>query len=196
LVHLVIRGLKMKEECIVLHESVSRAEMISIAYKRSWCFAKATTDEKDVVREVIYETMKTKSRIHYIIEKVKDLPYLIVRGEEIESAIGGIHTTLPTYSKSDIIDMIQSPKSCEEYIKGILYLGLQGKFKECDAEVVNTFKQILKSEYVQIRSDAIIAASYTGWAEFQDLVEPLAKNDPDVNVRKTATRFLEGSELP
>jgi hypothetical protein len=103
---------------------------------------------------------------------------------------------LPTHSREDILHMIQAPENPEEYCKGILYLGLQGKFKDCDSETLEVFKQVLQDKNPEIRTTAITAMSYTGWSEFRNLVEPLAENDPDLGVRKTATRFLDGMELP
>jgi hypothetical protein len=186
----------MKKQCIVLHESVSRDEISSLAYERSWCFAKAITDSEDIVREVIYETMKTKSRIHYVIEKVRNLPYLIIQGEVIDSAVKGIYAALPVYSRAEIIHMISAPKDEEEYLKGILYLGLQGKFQEPDNETLDVFKDLLKNKFSETRIHVIVAMSYAGWSEFQDLGKSLAENDPDPNVREAATRFLKGDELP
>jgi hypothetical protein len=186
----------MQQQCIVLHESISRREVDHAAYKRRWGFSEAIAGSDDIVRQVIYETKKTKSQIHYILEKVRDLPYLIIEGEAIEAAIQGAQAVLPVYSHDEIIRMVQSPKSDEEYIKGILYLGLEGKFKECDVETLDLFKQALQSKYSETRTNAIIAMSYAGWPEFRDLVHPFSKNDPDDRVRETAARFLEGSELP
>jgi hypothetical protein len=185
----------MQQKCIVVQESVSREEMGYAAYQRRWCPAKVIEDCEGIAREVIYETKLTKTRIHYTLEKVKNLPYLVVNGEDIERTIQLIHASLPIHSREDILRMIQSPKDQEEYLKGILYLGLQGKFKECDSETLEIFKQILQNEDPKIRTTAITAMSYSGWSEFQDLVKPLMKDDPDIDVRETATHFLEGKEL-
>jgi HEAT repeats len=191
----------MQRQCIVLHQSVSRAEIDYTAYKGLWVFARVVKDSKDTVREVIFQEVippkgVTENFMHYMIEKVKDLPYLIVDGEDIQAAVKEIHTSLPIHSREDIIRMIQSPGDQEEYIKGILYLGLQGKFKECDNETLEIFKQVLQHENPEVRRTAVIAMSYAGWSEFQDLVKSLAKEDPDINVRETAARFLKGEELP
>jgi hypothetical protein len=186
----------MQRQSIVLDKSVSHEEMGYAAYNNRWGFAKVNKDSKGIEREVIYETKLTKSRIHYMIEKVRDLPYLIINGEDIERTVKLIHASLPIHSREDIIRMIQSPGDQEEYIKGILYLGLQGKFKECDNETLETFKQVLQHENPDIRTTTIIAMFYSGWSEFQDLVKPIAQEDPDIDVRKIATRFLDGEELP
>jgi hypothetical protein len=185
----------MHSQCIVVNESVSREEIGYIAYERRWSFSEAIADSDGATREVIYKTKITKSCIHYMIEKVQNLPYLVVEGESIEPAIKDISASLPIHSREDILRMIQSPKDQEEYLKGVLYLGLQGKFKECDSETLEIFEQILQNEDPKIRTTAITAMSYAGWSEFQDLVKPLMKDDPDIDVRETATHFLEGKEL-
>jgi hypothetical protein len=191
----------MQRQCIVVNESVSREEIDYAAYEGRWVFARVVKDSKDTVREVIFQEVippkgVTENFMHYMIEKVKDLPYLIVDGEDIQAAVKEIHASLPIHSREDIIRMIQSPGDQEEYIKGILYLGLQGKFKECDNETLKIFKQVLQHENTEVRATAIISMSYAGWTEFRDLVKPMTKEDPDINVREMATRFLDGEELP
>jgi HEAT repeats len=191
----------MQRQCIVVNKSVSREEIDYAAYEGRWVFARVVKDSKDAVREVIFQEVippkgVTENFMHYMIEKVKDLPYLIVNGEDIQAAVKEIHTSLPIHTREDILQMVQSLGDQEEYIKGILYLGLQGKFKECDNETSETFKQVLQHENPDIRATAIIAMSYSGWSEFQDLVKPLMKDDPDIGVRETAARFLNGEELP
>jgi hypothetical protein len=191
----------MQRQCIVVNESVSREEIDYAAYEGRWVFARVVKDSKDTVREVIFQEVippkgVTENFMHYMIEKVKGLPYLIVDGEDIQAAVKEIHASLPIHSREDIIRMIQSPGDQEEYIKGILYLGLQGKFKECDNETLKIFKQVLQHENTEVRATAIISMSYAGWTEFRDLVKPMTKEDPDINVREMATRFLDGEELP
>jgi hypothetical protein len=191
----------MQKQCIVLHESVSRAEIDYAAYKGIWTFARALKDNSGIVREVVFQelirpTGLTENFLHYMIEKVKDLPFLIIEGESIETSVRTAYEKFPIHLREDIISMVKSPKDPEEYIKGILYLGLQGKFKESDNETLDIFKQVLQDKNSDIRTDAIIAMSYACWSEFQDLVKPLAEKDPDPKVRQTAARFLQGLELP
>jgi hypothetical protein len=191
----------MQRQCIVLHESVTRLTVSQASYRRGiWAFMKVVKDD-DIVREVVYQelirpTGLTENFLHYTIEKVKDLPYLIIEGESIETSVKTAYEKFPTHSREDIIRMVKSPKDPEEYIKGILYLGLEGKFKECDNETLDIFKRVLKDKNPEIRTDAIIAMSYAGWSEFKDLVKPLSENDPDPKVCQTAACFLQGLELP
>jgi hypothetical protein len=191
----------MQKQCIVLHESVTELNVSHASYKGIWGFVKVVKDNDDIRREVVYQERirpigMTENFLHYIIEKVKDLPYLIIEGESIETSVKAAYEKFPIHSREDVIRMVQSPKDQEEYVKGILYLGLQGKFKESDSETLDIFKQVLQDTNPEIRTDAIIAMSYAGWPEFKDLVKPLSENDPEPKVRETAVCFLEGHELP
>jgi HEAT repeats len=191
----------MQRKCIVVHQSVSTEEIDYAAYQRRWGFSGAIEgsegDERGVTfQKIIPPKGVTENYVHYMTEKVKNLPYLILEGETIEVLIKDVDASLPVYSREDIIRMIQAPANQEEYIRGILYLGLRGKFQECDSNTLEIFKQVLQHENPEVRRTAVIAMSYAGWSEFQDLVKSLAKEDPDIDVREMATRFLKGEELP
>ncbi len=191
----------MKKKCIVVNESVSEAEMDRAAYKKRWGFSEAIKDNEGSLREVVFREIIspkgiTDNFIRYKIEKVKSLPYLIIDGESIDTLIKGVYDSLPIHTPEEIIQMIQAPEDREIYLKGIIYLGLKGKFKECDAETLGLFKQVLQDRNPEVRNTAIVAISYTGWSELRELVQPLAETDPDPQVRQTASQFLSGVEIP
>jgi hypothetical protein len=186
----------MGKVVIIVQESVSRDDVAYVGYKHLWMPSNIVKASNETLQEITYQIQGGKSLVRYIIEQRNHYPYLIVEGEAIEATVRAIHSSLPLYSREEIIRMVQAPKSDEEYIRGILYLGLEGKFKECDVETLDLLKQALQSKYSETRTNAIIAMSYAGWPEFRDLVHPFSKNDPDDRVRETAARFLEGSELP
>jgi HEAT repeats len=191
----------MERKCLVLHESVSREDVGYAGYETSWGFSEAIKNCEGVVREVIYREVRhpggiRENFVHYLTEKVRNLPYLIVYGESITDVMNDVCTSLPVLTREEIIRMVQASEGNETYLKGIIYLGLQGKFKECDAETLGLFKQVLQDQNPEVRNTAIVAMSYTGWPELRELVQPLAETDPDPQVRQTASQFLSGVELP
>jgi hypothetical protein len=124
----------MKKKCIVVDESVSEAEMDHAAYKKRWGFSEAIKDNEGSLREVVFREIIppkgiTDNFIRYKLEKVKSLPYLIIDGESIDTLIKGVYDSLPVLTREEIIRMVQASEGNETYLKGIIYLGLQGKFK-------------------------------------------------------------------
>jgi hypothetical protein len=185
----------MERLTMILHDSVSTDEIDFVAYNNLWVVAEIIKGDENTPQEVIYQTDDDKNFIHYIIEQDGNYPYLIVEGESIESTVNAIHSSLPIHSREEIVRLIQTPIDHEEYCKGILYLGLMGRFQKYDSETSELFTQILQHENPEVRIGGIFAMSYTGWSEFRDLVQPLVENDPDANVRRTAIHFVEGLNL-
>jgi hypothetical protein len=187
----------MKRLCITLHESVSREQIDYAAYENWWVVARIikANPSENIPDEIIFQTDDDQNFIHYTLEQVNGYPYLIVEGESIEETVDVIRSSLPTYPREDVIRMLQAPVDREEYLKGILYLGLLGRFQDHDNETLEMFRQILQNTDPEIRISGFFGMGYSGWSEFRDIAQHLAENDPDEGVRRTAARFLEGLEL-
>ena len=185
----------MEKLAIILNESVSCDEIDGVAYDNGWVVSRIIKETEDTPEEVIFQTKDDQNFIHYIIEQDGGYPYLTVEGNSIESTVNTICLSLPTHSREEIIRMIRSPSDYAEYCKGILYLGLSGRFQKSDGEVLELFRQILQHENSEIRIGGLFGMSYSGWPEFRALAQPLIENDSDSNVRETAARFVEGFDL-
>jgi hypothetical protein len=187
----------MEKQCILLKESVSREQIDYAAYENWWVVSKIIKADpsKGTPEEVIFQTDDDQNFIHYIVDQVGGYPYLIVQGESIEETANDVKSSLPNHSREDVIRMLQAPANREEYFRGILCLGLLGRFKECENETLALFRQILLNKDPQVKIGGIFGMSYSGWPEFRELVQPLVDNDPDSNVRETAARFIEGLNL-
>ncbi len=185
----------MKTVRIVLRETVSESDIDAAAWDNDWSLIRTIKADENTPHEVIWQDTFQNVKIHYIEDFYIGIAYCVVYGDDVESVVEDIHTTLPTYTDNDVLKMLESFRDDQEnLIKAIYYLGLITP-QEFDLKFFALFKDVLFHSNPLIRSAVITAIGYVGWEAFKSLLESLQQSDPDSQVRKDAEVMLSGFEL-
>jgi hypothetical protein len=186
----------VQRQCIILHESVTPLQVDSSERER-WLQVVDIQDvdpESGTPQQFIFRTLDDQTQVRHITDFQSGYPFLIVEGESISEAVKKIYSFFPTYSREDVFRMIRHPRDFQELCVGILYLGLLGLGQKCDHEILELFRELLQDKDPKVRSTAFYGLCYPAWPESLELIQQLAKNDPDADVRQMAADLLEKLE--
>ena len=187
----------MKIVRVVLDISVTEDNIGSAAWDLQWSLGDFIKAENTTPKQAIFyekDENGEKTFIRYTEDFHIDLPYIEVWGENpssIEIVVKDIQKKLPTYSVPEIVEMVENAKDKEELFLAIRYLGIGCGGYPMTPEILELFEKLASDRDPEIRDVTRLAMAYTAAAEFEPILEHMAQNDPEPELREQAAHTLE-----
>lgn len=154
------------------------------AQELGWRNTRVISGNEETPREIVYETKKPGTVVHWIEDPKIGVDYLAIAGSERDAAAAELRAIREFYSLSEMI-VAASEAEPDEKMAAIYYLALLAPDK-LDERVFDIFSRYLRDEEADVRGAAVLAISYVGWPEFIVPLQPLVTRDPDETVRQDA----------
>ena len=187
----------MKIVRVALDISVVEADVDSAGWDLQWFLGKVIKAEGTTPKQAIFyekDENGEKTFIRYTEDFHIDLPYIEVWGENpssIEIVVKDIQKKLPTHSVPEIVEMVENAKDKEELFLAIRYLGIACGGYPMTPEILKLFEKLANDPDPEIRDVTRLAMAYTAAAEFEPILEYMAQNDSEPELREDAAHTLE-----
>ena len=186
--------MKAQKARFLLKESVSEDEIYTAALNNDWLWWDKTLSSEDNPYEVVWITDDEQKTIHYIEDHLINLRYLVAQGNDVEQLVEQIHSSLATYNKEEIRQLVEKATTRDEQVSAIYQVGIAA-YQDYDSDFFELFKIGLSNPDAEVRKAAILAVGYVGWSEFREILQHLKTDDPDLTVRERASIMLEGYDI-
>jgi hypothetical protein len=174
----------------IVKTNVSLQKVDSLAWDENWYLHNFIPPTEEDPYEKIWKTQDEQATIHYIEDSLIDIRYFLVEGKSREEVLEKIRSSLETFERYEIIEMIKTAVEPIQYVHAIYHVGVAATQKY-DPEFFEIFKAAFSHSDVKVRNAAILSTGYVGWQEFQEPLELLKTSDPDPIVREFAAYTLE-----
>jgi roadblock/LC7 domain-containing protein len=176
---------------ITLAPSVSRGTFEHLAHLSGWMLYSVIEQSAEHPYEQIWTTGGGSSAIHYIEDTRLVVAYLLTMGEQEAGIADDVVAALPTIGTQDAAGWAMAAAGDDDKARAAGYLATTAPAAADDASLA-AFTRLLADPAPGVRRAAAFAASFPPWPELLDLIEPLAAQDPDRDVRATAAAILRG----
>ncbi len=139
--------------------------------------------------EQVWANEEQSTAVHYVEDPISGTHYLWVRGEDTPELIVDLRNRLLSFDPEELIELAHEAKTHDDRVKAVFRLAVT--FPRFEPDVFDVFEA-----YVTHKPDPLLrratlnAIAYCGWPESIPLLERVAKEDEDEQVRQTAQRLL------
>lgn len=150
--------------------------------------------ERDDNQPLVYEwsTATQDGRIRFTDDHRLGLRWFDLQGPRAAEIAQLIKTSLPTYSREEIIALSSVAKEENHGIWAAFKLAVVANGTAFDADMFGAFGDLANHRSARVRDAAIYAMAQTRWSQFAGILEPIAEDDPDEGVRMRAAQALQG----
>jgi hypothetical protein len=150
---------------------------------------KRRTEEAQSVEEVwISETNKGRV-IHYVSNPRMMTQYLWIRGHSIAPLVADLVTRFNAYPQDELMTAVAEAETVRDLIVALfrVAVGFKPAFEQ---EVGDMFAYLAEHKNPAVRRAVVQSLLHTGWAQNLPLLEKLARDDAEVDVRDFAAEVL------
>jgi len=181
---------------ILLDSSITAEDFADAAEVAGWTLIDEHDPGKTGVHELIYRAGEHgKSTVHYVEDTDLMVRYAAARGPDKAPLAAEIEELLPFVTDKAALDQAERDRDdLQEMVDWLLSaaaLGDQAGHKRLVALV----EKRLGHKSSAIRRAALLAASRLEWPDFRATIERLAKDEPDADTRKDASRLAKAYRL-
>ena len=175
----------------VLDEGVTRASFGEAATALDLAKANTFEPEGDGGYEEVWANDARTGALNYVEDPFTGQNYVSASGGEADNLIAGLSRKLNLYSPDELIEEAHaSDASHNDRVATLFRLALT--FPEHDAEVHRIFENYAtQAPHPKLRTAALDAIGLRAWEQLRPVVEGVARNDPESEVREYAKRVLE-----
>ena len=177
-------------------DGVTREEFAEAAAELR--LAKHQTWEPKTEREAYEEVWTTpdkRSAVNYVEDPISGMSYVHFRGPEAEGLLEGLSDKLATFWPEELVERAEVMEDDPEELIANLYR-LAITFPAYDEAVFSIFEAAAGEQDARMRLAVLDALAYRRWPEGRELVERLAREDDDAEVRGQAARTLTLWDAP
>lgn len=174
---------------IVLREDVSRDQIDDAAVEHGWRFVNAVPASAERPAELVFLTSCRHNLMQLFDDPRLGARYFLVRGADRRRAQKEIVASLPTYHEMEIRDLVEHPASEDDYLRGVYYTALTSGTTP-RAHVLETIDRALRHPSADVRMGALAATSCLDWDEVIPMLERVARDDDDGEIRERASEQL------
>lgn len=149
--------------------------------------------ERDDNQPLVYEwsTAAKDCRIRFTDDHRLGVRFLDFMGPKADEVAHLVKTTLPMYEREEIIALANSAKEENPGIWAAFKLAVLVHGTGFDPEAFGAFGELANHRSIRVREATIYAMAQTGWTQFAGILEPMADDDPDEQVRVRAKLALQ-----
>lgn len=174
---------------IVLEEDISHEDFLELAEAQGWNHYRTYRPEIEKDRfEEIWLTPDEKNAIHFIDDPITGTRHIWARGSNLKEILFKIQRWLPAYEPEELIQMAVEADKPDEAIDALFRIAVA--FPNFNEAAMGIFKQYLSHPSKLIRKATVQAIVYRAWPEEISLLEKVADEDVDEEVREFAKILL------
>jgi len=174
----------------IVKKNVTRQQVDSLAWDENWYSHDFIPPTEESPYEEVWITQDDQTAIHYIEDPLISIRYFFVTGSNLVEVSSRIRSSLDTYKRDDIRNMMNNALEPKQYINAIYHIGIAAT-QEYDTEFFEFFKLAFSHHDPKVRNAAILATGYAGWKEFREPLERLKESDSEQAVREFADYTLQ-----
>lgn len=174
---------------IVIEDRVTRWKVSCFAVDRGLVFYDKVPESDANPEEIIWISRDGATRLHRLDDRFAGVAYLVVDGADEASLAADAIDELDGLSLATLLAALAVDADAARSFPVIASLGVLAP-PSFDPRVFDHFSRLLADEDPALRSKALTAAAYPTWPEFLPLLEAMASEDPDPEVRERAAVAL------
>jgi hypothetical protein len=175
----------------VLDEGVTRASFGEAATGLGLSQANVFEPDGDSGYEEVWANEARTGALNYIEDPVTGEKYIAASGSDADDLIAGLTRKIHLYSPDELVEEAYSSEAGHnDRVANLFRLALT--FPEHDKDVYAIFENyVTKAPHPKLRTAALDAIGLHAWTELRPIVEKVAREDQDPEVREYATAVLE-----
>ncbi len=178
---------------LVLEEYIGYEDFLRVATEKGWIKYKTYEgDGETTTFEEVWTTTERDSAIHYIKDHVVITEFIWIRGTKVEELQFEIARRLPSYPDDELIEMAVNAEDHDAAVDAIFKIAVG--FPRFDANAMQVFEVYLTSSDTILRKATVQAIAYRLWTESLPLLEKVAQEDSDSDVRQFAQTILNQAQ--
>jgi hypothetical protein len=174
---------------MALRSADGRDQLDRVASRERWILDEVAKATKDRPFELVWLTDDEETSIHYIEDTVLALNCVLVRGEEVDEVVELIRADVETVPREEVL--ARGRRAEGTWLVNAAYLVAATASSDYDAEAFAIVERAAEAAEPDARRAAAVSMGYLEWPESRERLERLAHEDPDPDVRQTASTILE-----
>lgn len=174
----------------------AKDDLMHFAWSNEWLLEGRYEADPEKLKpfQLSFRKKNKQTVLNYFDDFIAGFPYYVLRGPEEEEEYQKIAADIEVYSLNEILELLHKPDIPEERAKAILQLGVSitGEFRE---DFFSEFLKALSDLDAKVRSAAIDACAYVGWAEFCEPLAQIKDSDACEEVRSQAESTLNALQM-
>lgn len=139
--------------------------------------------------EQVWATPDKKRAVNYVEDPLSGMSYVHLRGADLEGLMEQFDEKLATFWPDELLDLFYQMTGHDDIVANIYRLAIA--FPEFDPEVFTVFEGAATDPPdPKLRLAGLDALAYRTWPESRAVVERVARDDADEEVRAAARRLL------
>lgn len=154
--------------------------------------SEAQEDQARGIRREIRWLTQTTLMLQYEVDYISGQSYVYFSGDDFEtlpSLVESLASSLQFWTRDDLLRAVDDATSDPNKGKAVLRAAL-GAPMEFDAEFFNRINGCMTAGEPALRNVGLLAAGAASWAQFRPVVERIATEDPEAEVREMARSVL------
>jgi hypothetical protein len=150
--------------------------------------------ERDDNQPLVYEwsTATKDCRIRFTDDHRLGLRWFDLHGPSAVDVAAIIKNTLPMYEREEVVALASAAKEENHGIWAAFKLAVIANETPFDVDIFGAFGDLANHPSARVRNATIYAMSQVQWSQFAGILEPIAEDDPDEDVRMRAGLALKG----
>lgn len=145
--------------------------------------------------EQVWTTPDKTRAINYVEDPFTGTRYVHFRGHDLADLIEEFTKKLATYWPGELVERAYTTEDHDEYARNLYRLAIT--FEEHDPEVFHIFESVAtEAPYPKLRLAALDALAFRTWPQSRAVVERVAGEDKDEEVKQAAQRLLTLWDAP
>ena len=168
---------------------VTRDDATHLAAHNGWQYHDMFLADGQQPFEKIWLAQDGTASVHWIEDRVIDLDYFAVQGDDPGPVVDAIRAGVPTYDRAQLAGEMEAAEHWDELLRA-LYRVAAAAPPEYDPQVFDWLARGFGDEHPTVRRMTAVLTSYLGWPELRAPLERLTR-DEDVETREVAHRMLQ-----
>ena len=177
----------------ILRDHPARALVEEYARERGWpLVSEAPGDPDRVIGSHVIWLTPTTITLDYEEDYVARLSYVYFRGDDFTSLPGmvaDLKNALRPWERDEFLQAVSAARTGQERALAVLHAGF-GAPLEFDQEFFDAISSCMAADETPLRDAAVLAAGAAAWPQFRPVLEQVAANDPEAEVREMAKAAL------
>jgi hypothetical protein len=174
---------------IVLEEDIAHEDFLELAEAQGWIHYRTYRPEQDKDRfEEVWLTPDEQHAIHFIDDPITGTHHIWARGSNLKKILFVLHSWLPAYEPEELLQMALEADNPDEAIDALFRIAVA--FPTFHEAALGIFQHYLSHPSTLIRKATVQAIAYRAWPEGMSLLEKVADEDLDEEVRGFSKKLL------
>lgn len=175
----------------VLDDDVTRDDFAEAARELSLVSERVFENEEEEDYEEVWVNAERSGAVHYVEDSFTDLRYISLHGDAGPRLLEDLRRKVAIRSPQALLEAARDTRSDPNELASNLFR-IATTFSDYDPDVHEIFgRYATAAPYPRLRAAALDAIGLRAWEELRPIVETVAREDPDPEVREHAKAVLD-----